>query len=203
MNKALIKTHYKKDNVFSIEYLQELRSHIITSPYLSNSQLSKSFTDTKGFSVIFKRSSINLVEQHFPYLAGYLQESLKLSCNAFYLNILILENGNSVAKHSDCSISSYEMIYTNPRLVSVFYVDVPQDLQGGELIIKTESKELKIKPQANTLIYFLGNLIHGVNQVKSSQSRISLVCEQYCLSSQRLKNIPDFEIKSDVFKAKY
>jgi predicted 2-oxoglutarate/Fe(II)-dependent dioxygenase YbiX len=90
------------------------------------------------------------------------------------------------------------MIYTNPLLVSVFYVDVPNDLQGGELVIKVKNEELQIKPQINTLVFFLGNLSHKVNQVKSSQPRISLVCEQYKLDADRLQSIPEFEIKSGV-----
>jgi hypothetical protein len=198
MNKTPVKVYSRRDNLFSPKYLDELRSQIILSPYLSNSQLSESFADTKGFSIIFKRSSIEQVEKHFPYLSGYFKEVLKSSCNAFYLNTLILESGNSVAEHTDCSISSYDMIYTNPFLVSVFYVDIPNDLQGGELVIKVKEEELQIKPQINTLIFFLGNLGHKVNKVKSSQPRISLVCEQYNLNAERLQKIPEFEIKSGV-----
>jgi predicted 2-oxoglutarate/Fe(II)-dependent dioxygenase YbiX len=198
MNKTPVKVYSRRDNLFSPKYLDELRSQIIFSPYLSNSQLSESFADTKGFSIIFKRSSIERVEKHFSYFSSYFKEALKSSCNAFYLNTLILESGNSVAEHLDCSISSYNMIYTNPLLVSVFYVDIPNDLQGGELVIKVKEEELQIKPQINTLVFFLGNLSHKVNQVKSSQSRISLVCEQYNLNAERLQKIPEFEIKSGV-----
>ncbi len=197
MSKTLTKIHSCRHHVFSSDYLQELRSQILLSPYLNTSQLSTSFAGTKGFSIVFQRSSIERVEKHFPFLKLYLQSTLKSSCNAFYCNVLILENGGEVTEHTDCSIATYDMIYTNPRLVSVFYVDVPQDIQGGELVIKQGSESLAVKPQTNTLVFFLGHLIHQVNQVKSTQSRISLVCEQYSLSSQRLANIPEFKIESD------
>ena len=196
MNKTPVKLYARKENVFSQNYLKELRSHILNSPYLNVSQLGESFADTKGFSLIFKRSSINQVINKFSCLKPYFEATLKEACNAFYCNVLILESGNSVAEHTDCSISSYDMIYTNPRLVSVFYVDISKDIQGGELVLSLGQKNWQIKPQTNSLIFFLGHLSHLVNQVTSSQPRISLVCEQYHLSPERLENIPEFEIKS-------
>jgi hypothetical protein len=66
---------------------------------------------------------------------------------------------------------------------------VSSDLQVGQ-----------IKPLTNTLLFFRGNLQHSVNQVKSSQARISLVCEQYNLSKTRLKQIPEFEIQSQAIE---
>lgn len=80
--------------------------------------------------------------------------------------------------------------------MSVLYVQVPPDLQGGELVFQREHKVDQIQPQANTLVYFRGNLMHSVNKVNSSQARISLVCEQYNLSETRLQQIPEFEIQS-------
>lgn len=196
MNKTPVKIYARKENVFSQAYLRELRSHILNSPYLNVSQLGESFTHTKGFSVVFKGSSINKVINNFSWLKPYFEVTLKEACNAFYFNVLILESGTRVEEHTDCSICSYDMIYTNPRLVSVFYVDIPKDIQGGELVLHLGEKHWEIKPQTNSSIFFLGNLFHQVNQVTSSQPRISLVCEQYHLSSERLQNIPEFEIKS-------
>lgn len=196
MNKTPVKIYARKENVFSQTYLNNMRSHILNSPYLNVSQLGESFDNTKGFSIIFKRSTINQVIDKFPWLKPYLEATLKQACNAFYCNVLILESGTRVAEHTDCSISSYDMIYTNPRLVSVFYVDIPQDIQGGELVLSLGEENWQIQPQTNSLIFFLGHLSHQVNQVTSSQPRISLVCEQYHLSSERLQNIPEFEIKS-------
>jgi hypothetical protein len=197
MNKIITKCYAQKHNVFPVEYLEELRSQILSCPYLAASQLSKSFTGTKGFSVIFKRSGIGEVEQHFPFFKPYLQVALKQACNAFYLNTLVLENGTTVEPHVDCSISSYGMTFTIPNLVSVLYIQVPQDLQGGELVLQAgEHPAGIIEPRTNTLLYFHGDLVHSVNEVKSSQPRISLICEQYNLSATRLEHIPEFEIKS-------
>ncbi|MGJ5676697.1 MAG: 2OG-Fe(II) oxygenase [Nostochopsis sp.] len=79
----------------------------------------------------------------------------------------------------------------------VLYVQVPPDLEGGELVLLEDEHQVgKIEAQVNNLLYFRGNLTHLVNEVKSSQPRISLVCEQYNLSETRLKQIPEFEIDS-------
>jgi Rps23 Pro-64 3,4-dihydroxylase Tpa1-like proline 4-hydroxylase len=197
MNQTLIGCYAKKHDLFPIDYLQELRSQILSSTYLASNHLSENFANTKGFSLVFKRSGIDRVKQRFPYLITYLDRVLKPSCNAFYLNPLIIEAGTQIDAHIDCSISSYGMEYAFPNLVSIFYLQVSPDLEGGDLILHTnENRKKIIKPQTNTLIHFLGNLTHSVNRVKSSQPRISLICEQYNLSETRLDRIPELEIES-------
>jgi hypothetical protein len=59
-----------------------------------------------------------------------------------------------------------------------------------------DQKLAQIPPQSNTLLYFIGNLLHSVNPVKCSEARISLICEQYTLDSDRLQSIPEFEVLS-------
>jgi FkbM family methyltransferase len=181
--------------------LQHLAQTITTSPYLAASQLSTNFQGSRGFSVIFTRTGIDRVKEHFPGFAPYLDKALKSGCNAFYLNPLLLDRGMGVEPHVDCSISSYDMVLTTPKIVSVLYVQVPEDTIGGELILKTGQRLVgTIVPQTNKLVHFVGTLVHSVNPVHCSSSRISLICEQYNLSEERLKNIPEFEIKSGAKK---
>ena len=191
-----------KSDRFTVEYLDRLHSAILTSPYLAASQLSDNFSGTRGFSVVFKRSGIEEVIKHFPEFQAYLEIALKPGCNAFYLNPLVIEAGGDVKPHVDCSISSYEMAIAVPQLVSVLYVKVPEDIQGGELVLSREGVSKAIAPVHNTLLYFLGNLTHSVNPFYSEQPRISLICEQYNLPEERLEYIPDFEIISENFPQK-
>lgn len=190
-----------KTNAFPLDYLAYLRQQILASPYLGASQLSESFIGTKGFSIVFQRSSICEVEQHFPFFQPYLKDALKPRCNAFYLNPLVLEGGTCVQPHIDSSLSQNKYILI-PTVVSVLYICVPLDLKGGELLLHEHCFQVaRIQPQANILLHFRGNLKHSVNEVKSSHSRISLVCEQYKLSEARLQQIPKFEIKSSAFQS--
>jgi hypothetical protein len=201
MKTTLTECYTQRHNVFPLEYLNDLRSQLLSCPYLAANQLSRSFLRTKGFSVIFKRSGISEVERHFPFFEPYLKAALMQACNTFYLNPLVLEGGTLVEPHVDCSISSYTRMFTTPILVSVLYIQVPHALQGGELLLQaSEHQVVQIQPQTNTLLYFRGNLKHSVNEVKSSQPRISLICEQYNLSETRLQQIPEFEIKSEADK---
>lgn len=189
--------YWLSPKTFPLDYLDWLRMQILSSPYLAASQLSESFAGTKGFSVVFKRSGIGEVERHFPFFQLYLSVALMSTCNAFYLNPLVLEGGSRVEPHVDCSLSDPGKFIAIPTIVSVLYVQVPPDLQGGELVLQERGDKVgHIQPQINTLVYFRGNLTHSVNEVKSSQARISLVCEQYNLSETRLQQIPEFKIQS-------
>ena len=158
--------------------------------------MSDSFAGTKGFSLVFNRSGIEKVECSFPFFKPYLKAALKPSCNAFYLNPLILEAGGCVKPHVDCSVSGYCQNMTIAHIVSVLYVRVPNDLKGGELVLSKKGELISaISPESNTLLHFQGDLTHSVNRVFSQQVRISLVCEQYNLSERKLKQIPEFSVE--------
>jgi predicted 2-oxoglutarate/Fe(II)-dependent dioxygenase YbiX len=88
-------------------------------------------------------------------------------------------------------------------MVSVLYVDVPGNLIGGELILRSPKRQVgKIAPQVNTLVFFQGDLTHSVNPVTQGRDRLSLVCEQYCLDELELAEIPEFRLESRVNPSK-
>jgi hypothetical protein len=192
-----------RKNTFGSDYLKILEREIVASTYLADNQLSKNFTGTQGFSIIFHNSEIDKVIQEFRFFEPYIKTALSSKYNAFYLNPLVLQAGGSVKPHVDCSLSGYCQTTVIPKAVSVLYVKVPSDLQGGELVLTSlprKGAEVgRIAPQANTLLYFLGSLNHSVNKVTTSETRISLVCEQYNLSEIQLQKVPKFQIKSAAY----
>jgi hypothetical protein len=190
-------------NAFPIPYLNDLRGEILACSYLAINNLNRDFIGTKGFSVVFQRSEIGEVEQRFPFFKPYLDRALQPSCNAFYLNPLLLQEGSRVDPHIDRSLRSYCKTVEPPVVVSVLYVQVPPNLQGGELVLRRHKQQVgQIKPQVNTLLYFQGDLTHSVNAVKTTGTRLSLVCEQYSLSETELQDIPAFTVESRAVKAK-
>ncbi|MEG4517495.1 MULTISPECIES: 2OG-Fe(II) oxygenase [unclassified Microcoleus] len=200
---SALKYYSQHPNAFSIDYLNDLRGAILASPYLAINNLNRDFIGTKGFSVVFQRSEIAEVERRFPLFKPYLDQALLPECNAFYLNPLLLGKGSRVDPHIDRSLRSYCKTVEPPAAVSVLYVQVPPNLQGGELILRRNKQQVgQIKPQANSLIYFQGDLTHSVNAVKSTGTRLSLVCEQYSLSETELQDIPEFTVESRAVKAK-
>lgn len=57
----------------------------------------------------------------------------------------------------------------------------------------------KITPQANSLVFFQGDLTHSINPMKTTGNRLSLVCEQYALTPDELEDIPLFTVESRAY----
>lgn len=195
--------YQQQPNAFSSDYLNKLRGKILACPYFAVNNLNRDFVNTKGFSVVFQRSQLPTVEQQFPFFMPYLEKALQPTCNAFYLNPLLLKQGSRVDPHIDRSLRSYCKTINPPAIVSVLYVQVPSDLEGGELVLQRMKRRVgQIKPQVGTLLCFQGDLTHSVNAVEGMGDRLSLVCEQYSLSDGELEEIPAFVVESRAAKAK-
>ena len=194
-----MKYYSQQRDAFSSQYLNDLRGGILACSYLAVNNLNRDFVGTKGFSVVFQRSELGEVERQFPFFKPYLDQALLPHCNAFYLNPLLLREGSRVDPHIDRSLRSYCKTVDPPMVVSVLYVQVPANLEGGELVLRNHKQQVgQIKPQINTLVYFQGDLTHSVNAVKTTGTRLSLVCEQYSLSDQELYDIPALTVESRV-----
>lgn len=194
-----MKYYQQHPHAFPLQYLQDLWGEIQACPYFAINNLNRDFVNTKGFSVVFQRQGLAEVIQKFPYFKPYLDLALLPICNAFYLNPLLLKAGSRVDPHIDRSLRSYCKTVEPPAFVSVLYVRVPEDMQGGELVLKSQKRQVgQIKPQTNALIYFQGDLTHSVNAVTTAGNRLSLVCEQYNLNEDELEEIPHFTLESRV-----
>jgi predicted 2-oxoglutarate/Fe(II)-dependent dioxygenase YbiX len=190
-------------DVFPAQYLNDLRGQILACSYLAVNNLNRDFVGTKGFSVVFQRSELQEVERQFPFFKPYLDRALLPNCNAFYLNPLLLREGSRVDPHIDRSLRSYCKTVEPPLMVSVLYVQVPVNLEGGELVLRHQKRQVgQVKPHANTLVRFQGDLTHSVNAVKTTGMRLSLVCEQYSLNATELHDIPPLTIESRAMKPK-
>ncbi|MBD2259749.1 2OG-Fe(II) oxygenase [Pseudanabaena sp. FACHB-2040] len=195
--------YQQQSSAFSPSYLSDLRGAILACPYFATNNLNRDFVDTKGFSIVFQRSHLAQVEQQFPFFKPYLDRALSPAHNAFYLNPLLLRQGSRVDPHIDRSLRSYCKTVQPPAVVSVLYVQVPADLQGGELVLRNHRQQVgKITPKANTLVCFQGDLTHSVNALQKPGERLSLVCEQYSLDEPELRDIPPFTIESTAASAK-
>lgn len=188
-------------DVLPQEELERLRQAILESPYLSDTTLNERFSGTRGFTVVFRRDGIEEVLKHFPEFGAYLFRVVDRSCNAFYLNPLIIRKGARVAPHRDQSLRSWVRPLEPgfPRKVSVLYVQKPEELQGGSLILHRRGPVTTFEPRPNLLVEFLGFLRHEVTEVQGQDdlpSRVSLVCEQYRVPPRILEAVPSFAVKS-------
>lgn len=189
--------HREQPGAFAPSYLRALERGIHASPYFTTHTLNRDFVGTKGFSVVFRGSARAEVERAFPFFAPYLERALRADCNAFYLNPLELERGSRVDPHVDRSLRSYCKSVLPPVEVSVLYVAVPDALEGGELLLARGRKPLaRIRPAANLLVLFEGDLTHSIAPVNGPGVRLSLVCEQYHLEPDELELVPEFTIET-------
>ncbi len=195
-----MKSYQIQHNVFPDRYLRKLGQHINANSYFVVNNLNRDFVKTKGFSIVFRRDGLLMVEQKFPFFKPYLDIALQSECNAFYLNPLLLWEGSRVDPHVDRSLRSYCKTVDPPFLVSVLYVRIPDKLSGGELVLRAGKRQIgKITPQVNALVYFQGDLTHAVNPVNTVGNRLSLVCEQYRLTASELEDIPMFTVESRAY----
>lgn len=168
---------------------------VIQSEYFGESVLGNEFVKTNGFSLVFRREGMGLLFDKFSYLRPLLQCILFESCNAFYVNPLVLHDGSRVDAHIDCRLITPGDIRIIPNLVSVYYADVAPDMVGGALILNSsEDSNVRIAPSNGSLVHFLGSTIHRVEAVSSGGRRVSVVCEQYHLDELHLCNFPVCEV---------
>lgn len=179
-----------------------IRSAILGSSLLGESNLTDQFTGTYGFSITFRRDGLSEVTERFPAFAPYLDTVLIPDCNAFLLNPLLVQNGRGVEAHLDRSMEFYGEGIGSPFAVSVLYVQVPEGLAGGELRLYHRGRKVAaLKPTPRSLVTFRGDLRHEVIAVQAgapelSAARISLVVEQYRVPPALLGKVPRFELRT-------
>lgn len=182
-------------NAFTEEYRSYVERSILTSPYLGNSPLGPEFVKTGGYSVVFRRSALREVLAEFGYMSDFIDKAVFPKSNAFYINPLVMNEGSRVGAHVDCRLLLSQNVRIIPTLVSIFYVSADDDAEGGELVLNIGSvNEITLRPKRNDLLYFRGNIIHGVSPLVNAHPRVSLVCEQYNLTEALLDSFPTCQV---------
>lgn len=200
------------DDVLEPSELSALREGAMGSSLLGDSPLGGTFLATRGFSITFHRHRADDLRARFAFLAPFLALALDHARssavqlrpllggppvpNAFYMNVLVVPPGASVGRHVDATLGP-PTGRVMPEAVSVLYLDVPEDLRGGELVLYTDDAEAgRVAPANNRWVLFSGSLGHEVTAVQASRARMSIVCEQYALSPGVLSVVPELKVHS-------
>jgi len=209
--------------------IESLREALLSSRFVARSPLMGSFQASKGFAFIFTETGRATLLERFPFLTDYLslvmdpattrgllpwRERLfgprkdRLRPNAFYLNLLLLEEGKSVGRHIDATLQEPSGVPgAVPEHVSVLYLEVPTGAQGGALrLLRDDQPVGQVQPRPGLLVQFRGELQHEVQPFTGGPEgalRASLVCEQYTFSPEALARIPTFRIQSKAGFAAY
>jgi hypothetical protein len=191
------------ETTFSPDYVVKTAAFVKNSPLLAGTTLNVRFSGTEGFSIAMTRAGLPRLKRSFPLFHHFLETVAPDRCNAFFINPLCIAEGAQVAPHVDRSLNSW----TRPELppcpvkVSVLYLDVPEDLEGGRLLLYPPlmafHRKPKIQPRTGLLFEFRGDLRHEVAAVsQAARPRVSLVMENYEMPPYLLRKIPEFYVKS-------
>ena len=192
---------HQTPEALSPEQTEAIRTTILGSSLLGESNLSVQFTGTYGFSLMFQREALGEVVERFPAFAPFLDAALLPDSNAFLLNPLLIQSGRTVSPHIDQSLEFYRTHIGCPLAVSVLYVQVPPVLTGGELRLYHRGAHVAtVTPRPRVLVRFRGDVVHEVTRVGTDDAslpaaRISLVIEQYRVADAVRAKMPRLELR--------
>jgi hypothetical protein len=143
---------------------------------------------------VFTKDGILDLLKEYDYLKPFVDEVVDTATyNAFYLNALIIDDGNSVKKHLDTTLTDHTTpIECIAHRVFVLYLRVPEDMVGGELKVYLDDEVQSIKPETGKIVSF-GSYTHSVDVTYTKHKRISLVLECYYLMENSYSKIPLFK----------
>ncbi|MDY7231571.1 2OG-Fe(II) oxygenase [Hyalangium rubrum] len=202
--------------------LGSLREALLSSRFVASSPLMGTFEASRGFAFVFTEAGQATLLERFPFLTDYLarvrdpattrglrpwRERLfgprqeRPRPNAFYVNLLLLEEGKAVGRHIDATLQEPSGVPgAVPEHVSVLYLEVPTGIQGGALRLLREDRPVgHVRPRPGLLVQFRGDLQHEVQPFTGGPEgalRASLVCEQYTFGPEALARITPFRIHS-------
>jgi len=189
--------HVETPGAVPVPALRALARAIRASPLFTSNTLNRDFVATRGFSLVFRREELARVRAEFPAFEPFLALALRADANAFYLNPLELAQGSRVDPHVDRSLRTYVKEVLPPLEVAVLYVELPEVMRGGELVLARGKKTLaRVRPASGTLLRFEGDLLHSIERLESVGKRLSLVCEQYELTPGELARVPPYAVES-------
>lgn len=196
--------HWPKDKC-----AQVLRT-IDATGKVGRSQLDHMFTESRGFGLAFTKHHVDEVRIAHPFLQAFVDEVCAPDAlattlttferlrrdsapapNAFYVNVLVVEEGAHVGAHIDGTLGPmFGVDRLTPEAVSVQYLHVDDDEEGGQLLLFAGSQVLaELEPSTGMFVQFNGKARHGVRA--SDRRRVSLVCEQYVVDDELLACLPE------------
>lgn len=193
-----------------------LRDALLASPLVGASTLSGPFEASRGFGVTFREEGrakvidrFSALTPHFDTVLGapavraltpwWKRRRLTRIPNAWYLNVLLVSAGGTVARHIDATLRKPSGVEDAvPEVVSVLYLTIPAT-KGGELLLWDGPDAIaKLVPEENAIVHFRGDLAHEVCAFEGPAGalRASLVIEQYHFAPEALARLPEFQLES-------
>ena len=207
----------RREAHLSAEAFAALRKCALDHPKLrvTGALNDSSFGKTRGFVVKFNEDGIERFRKNPDYACFVdvfdgLREPLT---NAFVMNVLLCDLGDydaydakemSVDLHLDDTVGISSKHTFVAHQVSVLYVSVPEDMEGGQLelfsygngTVPTNAEPNDaVEPKENLVVTFRGDAFHRVRsyRTRSARERVSLVLEQYYIGDEHYAKTMTFE----------
>ncbi|GMH90835.1 hypothetical protein TrVE_jg1302 [Triparma verrucosa] len=207
-----------KSDYLPLAVFEKLQENVRKHPGLlntSSSSLGVGFDTTKGFIFRFSYKGVEKFKEHEwgKCLVPFFDEAREEGMSAYVLNVLFCpptygDGGGSysVNFHKDATLAltpEAALSGVKQRLahsVSVLYLDVPDGMEGGELVLRNVDREALrgeerygrgkegveievdavVEPKNNFSVKFRGDAEHAVKAFRNTtMGRVSLVLEQY------------------------
>lgn len=210
-------------SVFTDDELAQLKSNILNMSLVEESVTTTlnptQFTYSRGFMLRFNLEGIPQLQDDERYqpLLPIFNKLRRDDTNAFVFNVLTAKSKTFqkavVGWHVDDTVGIDEDLDVSfvAHEVSVFYLQVPQDMEGGGLKLidlrgdisqvnldsDVNSQEVReeVQPQENSIVRFRGDACHQVMGYKTETplERVSVVLEQYKIPPYYYKDTYRFE----------
>ena len=222
----------ERTDIFSDDARKKLLDAAFRHPASRKQALSEHFKRTRGFVLQFNDAGAARLRDSgdFGFLAPFFDAMHDNEANAFVLNVLIVppspasERAPAVGLHRDNTVGVSSARVFVAHSVSVFYLQVPPGMRGGELNLYAEAPDDQeggdgyppdavVRPTQGATANFRGDAYHKVNRWwyaghaadeddeevfdEEEDMRVSLVLEQYRLPESAAAHTTEFALIRD------
>lgn len=203
------------DEASRLKFLQTAVDH----PLSASNQLSQQFVGSRGFVLKFNSEGASQLSSRsdLSFLTPFFRKVRDPQANAFVLNVLIIQPDEAnestkpaIGLHVDNTVGIDSARLWVAHSVSVYYLQVPAEMEGGVLelyadLVQKKRPDERVYPTEGDLVTFRGDAYHRVTQVRqragaeapptaTESLRVSLVLEQYRIPERLYAHTFEFKI---------
>lgn len=151
-------------------------------------------TDREAFAVTYTRSTLPTQLQYF----------VAPKTNVYNFVGIITRKSGDIPTHTDddltCEMREAQLnpLYVKlPHTTSVHYVDICEQMSGGDTIFECEDKQVTVPSTQNAMVTFPSSVPHSVTAIESTtKPRVVLVCEKYYMLGPGIRELSIGEYRS-------
>ena len=178
-----------ENNVVPESLRKEIFDWVVSNDNLDifNASTINSSTDREAFAVTYTKDNL-------PTILSYFSAP---KTNIYNFIAIVTRISGDIPTHTDddltCVMNGMDInpIYVKlPHTTSVHYIDICDQMTGGDTIFECIDKEVIIPAKQNNMVTFPSSIPHAVTAINSStKPRVVIVCEKYYMLPSGYKKI--------------